>query len=604
MSVDPCDDFFRFACKPATKGISASAPKTNEPLLTLKQLVKNPPEGFEYVKTFYQSCTRISTGFTSEEVLYTCTAGGDCSDEKLEPFGRVYKDFITYLKRFITDTKFPVATPNWENVTQAWYGGQGWNWWDFSSGIIRDNFLLATLQYVTEVKDKEVASGVDVFRANLFFVPMIETTVDYRYDDGDHLPKIHLVPMKVSGFLREGGNATIIAKYKGFMKALLGYLSPNAPSLEKDIERIVELELELGKINRWSGYYSCKKEWEIITIAELYRRVPTVEWQDYIQATLQSNTEFRVQRYTRVAVPHGILKEMGDWIKKMEANRRDQANLLIWRMMVMFANNFMHTGLEEEEGNLQDNIFVKINPEAKTRSENCLTQIRTFFPAVEDDMLIAHYVKNDTKMYFGSLFENLKDSFARMIRNAEWMTQRTKVRAKEKLDKTGLLIGERLPKTPEFQELKSNMSLDYIANILVIGNYKWDTLVKSLRKEKNTDRGYEKEESAYYDSGSNTARIKIGLLRNVLGLGFSKAFPSAIIYSAFVASSLGHELVHGFDSNGRKLDKNGFELKWWEPSDEAEFDNRTLCMVSLQHEEKAWWRTLDINLELDDHRIL
>ena len=260
--------------------------------------------------------------------------------------------------------------------------------------------------------------------------------------------------------------------------------------------------------------------------------MPTVEWQDYIQGALQSNPGYNIQRYTKVAVPV-ILQEMGEWVKKIEANRRDQANLLIWRMMVMFANNFMHTG-QQEEGNLQDNIFVKLNPEARTRAENCLTQIKTFFPAVEDDMLIAKYVDDDRKNYFESLFENLKDAFAHMIKDADWMTQRAKVLAEEKLDKTRLLIGERLPKTAEFEVLKSSMSLDYIANILAIGNYKWDTLSKSLGKEKTSDRGYEKEESAYYDPYSNTARIKIGLLRKVIGLGFSKEFPASIIYSSFV----------------------------------------------------------------------
>ena len=46
-------------------------PPVKEPLLTLDQLVENPPQGFDYVKRFYQSCTAISTKVSSSQVLRT-----------------------------------------------------------------------------------------------------------------------------------------------------------------------------------------------------------------------------------------------------------------------------------------------------------------------------------------------------------------------------------------------------------------------------------------------------------------------------------------------------------------------------------------------------
>ena len=42
-------------------------------------------------------------------------------------------------------------------------------------------------------------------------------------------------------------------------------------------------------------------------------------------------------------------------------------------------------------------------------------------------------------------------------------------------------VGEQSPKTPEFKELKKKMKPnDYINNILAIGNYHYDTLVKLI----------------------------------------------------------------------------------------------------------------------------
>ena len=47
-SVDPCDDFFAFACSEKTRG--NKLPKTRRKNVDFKQLVKFPPTGFEYIQ--------------------------------------------------------------------------------------------------------------------------------------------------------------------------------------------------------------------------------------------------------------------------------------------------------------------------------------------------------------------------------------------------------------------------------------------------------------------------------------------------------------------------------------------------------------------------
>ena len=52
LGSDPCEDFYRFACNVANRG--STVPPAKEDTLTLEQLVRNPPEGFYYVKKFYE----------------------------------------------------------------------------------------------------------------------------------------------------------------------------------------------------------------------------------------------------------------------------------------------------------------------------------------------------------------------------------------------------------------------------------------------------------------------------------------------------------------------------------------------------------------------
>ena len=133
------------------------------------------------------------------------------------------------------------------------------------------------------------------------------------------------------------------------------------------------------------------------------------------------------------------------------------------------------------------------------------------------------------------------------------------MRAKRKLEGVRIIVGDTSPKTPEYEELKSKISgSDYIGNILAIGNYKWDTLVKHFYEEKKLfNDGDETENNAFYSPTYNNVIIKTGLINGFLDLGFSLGFPPSLLYGGFVATTLGHELTHGFDTTGRNYDKDG-----------------------------------------------
>jgi predicted metalloendopeptidase len=164
------------------------------------------------------------------------------------------------------------------------------------------------------------------------------------------------------------------------------------------------------------------------------------------------------------------------------------------------------------------------------------------------------------------------------------MMQRAKLRAKEKLIGTKLVFGQQLtPMTDEYRHLKASISLDYIGNIISISNYTWDTQAKNLEKEKPFGRVDQEENNARYLFEFNEVHVKIGLIRELLDLGLSMDFPPSILYGSFVASTLGHELTHGFDNSGRKYEKNGYLLDWWEEKDKEAFDNRTQCLVRRCH---------------------
>jgi putative endopeptidase len=52
-----------------------------------------------------------------------------------------------------------------------------------------------------------------------------------------------------------------------------------------------------------------------------------------------------------------------------------------------------------------------------------------------------------------------------------------------------------------------------------------------------------------------------------------------MVYGYAGASTIGHEITHGFDDEGRQFDANGNLANWWTADDEAKFKERAEVMV-------------------------
>jgi len=81
--------------------------------------------------------------------------------------------------------------------------------------------------------------------------------------------------------------------------------------------------------------------------------------------------------------------------------------------------------------------------------------------------------------------------------------------------------------------------------------------------------------NAYYDPQMNNVNFPAGYLQPPF---FSGKEDDAANYGD-MGSTIGHELTHGFDDQGRQFDKDGNLKNWWTKDDERNFNDRADCMV-------------------------
>jgi endothelin-converting enzyme/putative endopeptidase len=90
---------------------------------------------------------------------------------------------------------------------------------------------------------------------------------------------------------------------------------------------------------------------------------------------------------------------------------------------------------------------------------------------------------------------------------------------------------------------------------------------------------------AYYDPQLNDIDFPAGVFQPPL---FSPAYDDAVNYGA-TGATVGHEMTHGFDDEGRQFDGDGDLRDWWTPRDAGRFTARAQCLV----EQYGGYRTVD-----------
>src|SRR3546814_11100301 len=81
--------------------------------------------------------------------------------------------------------------------------------------------------------------------------------------------------------------------------------------------------------------------------------------------------------------------------------------------------------------------------------------------------------------------------------------------------------------------------------------------------------------NAYYNPQMNDINFPAGVLQPPL---YDAKMDAAPNYGN-TGGTIGHELTHAFDDEGRQFDANGNLKDWWTPADAKAFEKRASCVV-------------------------
>jgi putative endopeptidase len=160
------------------------------------------------------------------------------------------------------------------------------------------------------------------------------------------------------------------------------------------------------------------------------------------------------------------------------------------------------------------------------------------------------------------------------IRQLPWMTSRTRQKALEKLHGVVNKIG--------YPDKWRDYSSVVVKPDDFLGNLEHTITFENRRDLNKIGKPVDRSEwmmtpptvNAYYDSQMNDINFPAGVLQPPL---FDLKIDAAPNYGD-TGGTIGHELTHGFDDEGRQFDAHGNLKDWWSGKDAAEFETRVNCV--------------------------
>lgn len=528
-SVDPCQDFYQYACGnwnkkhiiPDDRPSFNTFEKLHDDLqIKLRSLLEEREQSYDSIATskakkLYRSCVNTSR----------IEAVGDAP-----------------LRRVIS------LLGGWPVVEKSWKG---------------DNFIIEDV--------------LGLVRAN--FTSNIILFCSVAADDKNSTSNIIQIDQPDFGmpsreyFLHDPGSDYIQA-YLQYMTDTAVLLGATRSDAEREMREVFLFETKIANITKPSSErHDTGAIYNKMSIGDLAKDVPNFQWLEYFSKFIPYQLGYKENL---VSFAPEYMKDMAKLLEVTD--KRIIANYVVWRVVLEFLPDLPE-------------IYQKVRREFRAKSQGITRDKPRWQKCVEltnDDMgmavgamFIRENFKKESKDAALNMIHNLREAFNELLDENDWMDASTRKVARVKAYAMNERIGY-----PDFIKNESklnnkygdlNIGPEYFSNLMNIKRYEVASVMKKLRKPVDKDQ-WEQDPAvvnAFYNPNTNDIVFPAGILQPPF---YSDRYPKSLNYGG-IGVVIGHEITHGFDDKGRQYDMTGNLKQWWKNDTIEAFRSRAQCMI-------------------------
>jgi putative endopeptidase len=344
------------------------------------------------------------------------------------------------------------------------------------------------------------------------------------------------------------------------------------PELDKTAttkaKAVIALETFLAKNSRkLEALRDPQKNYNKVNVAQLSTIAPGIDWQAHF-ASMHITTDS-----LNIGQPE-FVKAFASAIQTTSIE--DWKVYLQWHLISNMAP-FLSNDFDQENFNFYAKLINGVK-EQRPRWKRVLDAQEGALGDALGQLYVKEYFSDKVRQRYVDLTEKIVETYREHIKNLDWMSDSTKAKAMVKLNTIIKKVGY-----PDKWKDYSKMNIsrtNYAQNILNANEWAHTENINKLGKPVDrtewdmTPQTY----NAYYNPSNNEIVLPAAMFT---APGYNDdELDDALVYGYVGASTIGHELTHGFDDQGRQFDEKGNLNNWWSADDEKKFMERANKLVS------------------------
>ena len=348
------------------------------------------------------------------------------------------------------------------------------------------------------------------------------------------------------------------------MMQLLGD-SPDAAKAEADSIMKIETDLAKASLTRVE-----KREphnlFHKMTRAQLQAITPSFDWNAFLVASGVPTVQ------TLNVTEPGFYKQLEKELSTVSL--QDWKNYLRWHLAHAKAP-YLSSKFVNEDFDFYSRS-LRGTPQLRPRWKRCVGWIDHQLGEALGEEFVRRTFSEKTKAEALTMTKQIETAMQQDIQGLAWMSPQTKEQALTKLHGIVNKIGYP-DKWRDYGPVKIARG-DFYGNVDRALTFESERWMKKIGKPVDRTEWFMTPPTvnAYYDGQMNDINFPAGVLQPPL---YDVKLDDAPNYGN-TGSTIGHELTHGFDDEGRQFDAKGNLRDWWTKQDATNFTERADCVVN------------------------